>query len=533
MTLVVEPVIYPEGGYDIPKLTLGWEVLAWCTENLTTPQGDRWIWTPEQARFVLQWYAIDEQGRWRWRRGVLRRMKGWGKDPLAAVLAVCEWIGPCRFGGWRGNGQPIAVREGASWVQVAAATAGQAEQNTMTLLSSIIPKRLEEREKLRIGIKAAWAPGRRRIQAVSNSSRGIEGARPSLCILNEVQHWVRANGGLQLAEVIQRNLAKSPGGRARSLAITNAHTAGEDSVAEHDWMARDAGDILYDSREAPPNLDYDDDEQVRAGIEAARGDALWIDVDRVLAEFRDPSTDPALNVRFFHNRVVAGSGRWMDPSTWSAADERGECPDGRMITLGFDGSRRRDATALVGTDLETGWQWIVGIWERDARDPAWEVPIDEVNAVVSGARVRWRVMRFYADPSWWEESVSGWAAAFSRKDGRSVVQAWYTGGGQVLRMARAVRAYEDAVADGACRHEPSKVFERHVLAAHVDALKGRAGEDGLRLLRKSSRGSTDSIDAAMAAVLSWQACLDARADGDLEMRDRKPVRVHLPPWMRG
>lgn len=527
---VVEPVTY--GPRGMPERTLAWDLMAWCSRYLQNIDGRRWIFTREQARFVAWWYALDEAGGWLYRRGILRRMKGWGKDPLAAVLSIAEWIGPCRFGGWHSDGSPIAVREPAAWIQVAASTATQAEQNTMSLFPALIPWAMQRELGLRLGIKACWAPGRRRIQSVSNSSRGLEGSRPTFVVAGETQHWVSGNGGLRLAEVISRNLAKSPGGRARTLAVTNAHMDGEGSVAERDWAARDAGDVLYDSREAPSDLNLTDDGEVLAGIIAARGDSYWIDAHRVLQEFRDPATDEALGVRFFHNRIVAGSGRWMDPSTWSAAATDEKPPeDGRKITLGFDGSRTRDATALVGTDLETGYQWVIGVWERDWTVAEWEVPIDEVHRLVDEVRAAWTVMRFYADPSWWEESVSKWQADFERPDGKPAVANWYTGGGRITRMARSVRAYQDAVETGGVVHERNPRFDAHMLAAHKDVLRGRAGEDGLHVIRKASRSSLESIDIAMAAILSWQACLDARAQGDLDEDETVPLKVWLPPGM--
>ena len=529
MVTLIEPVVV--GERTAPSKTLGWTALDWCSQHLTNVDGQPWVFTPEQALFVLQWYGLDDNGRWLYRRGVLRRMKGWGKDPLAAILGVFEWIGPCRFGGWRDDGEPIGRPERASWIQVAAATATQAEQNTMTLFSAIIPPWLESQERLRIGLKACWAPGRRRIQAVSNSSRGLEGARPTFVIEGETQHWVDSNGGVRLAEVIRRNLTKAPGGLARSLAITNAHMAGEGSVAERDWKARDSADLLYDSVEAPPGLDLRDDEQLRAGVAAARGDSYWLEIERIVAEFRDPAADEGLNRRFFLNQVVAGSGRWMDPSTWAAAEVDRERPEpGAKVTLGFDGSVRRDATALVGTDLETGWQWIEGIWERDWNDPDWRVPIGEVHEVVEAARERWLVTRFYADPTWWDESVSRWQARFERPDGKNVVAFWYTAGTGSIRTARAVRAFGTAVTEGLLTHEPSAIYDRHITACHKEPLKGRAGEDGLHLIRKSSRASIESMDAAMAGVLSWQACLDSRGDGDLEL-NAAPLKVVLPPWL--
>jgi len=68
------------GAYTkIPERTLGWGVLNWCSTWLAQPdgddKGDRWVFTNEQALFILNFYAVDEYGIWLYRRGVLERPK--------------------------------------------------------------------------------------------------------------------------------------------------------------------------------------------------------------------------------------------------------------------------------------------------------------------------------------------------------------------------------------------------------------------------------------------------------------------------
>lgn len=62
--------------------TLGWDILNWQYDYLLQPDGpdagQPWVYTNEQLKFMLWWYAIDDHGRFTYRRGVLRRMKGWG-----------------------------------------------------------------------------------------------------------------------------------------------------------------------------------------------------------------------------------------------------------------------------------------------------------------------------------------------------------------------------------------------------------------------------------------------------------------------
>ena len=68
-----------DGKLLLPEHTLGWEIIGWCEEYLLDPNDStqKWSFTREQARFVLWWYAVDSDGNWKYRRGVLQRMKGW------------------------------------------------------------------------------------------------------------------------------------------------------------------------------------------------------------------------------------------------------------------------------------------------------------------------------------------------------------------------------------------------------------------------------------------------------------------------
>lgn len=61
----------------LPEKTLGWEILGWVAEWLTFSDGRPWMATPEQARFILWFYAIDHRGKFSYRKAVLQRMKGW------------------------------------------------------------------------------------------------------------------------------------------------------------------------------------------------------------------------------------------------------------------------------------------------------------------------------------------------------------------------------------------------------------------------------------------------------------------------
>ena len=67
-----------DGKPVVPALTLGWHVVAWVSKWLQRGNGEVWGLTGEQFRFLLHWYAVDDQLRFVYRDGVLQRMKGWG-----------------------------------------------------------------------------------------------------------------------------------------------------------------------------------------------------------------------------------------------------------------------------------------------------------------------------------------------------------------------------------------------------------------------------------------------------------------------
>ena len=66
-----------DGKWLLPEHTLGWEILGWVAEWLTFSDGRPWMATPEQARFILWFYAVDHRGKFCYRKAVLQRMKGW------------------------------------------------------------------------------------------------------------------------------------------------------------------------------------------------------------------------------------------------------------------------------------------------------------------------------------------------------------------------------------------------------------------------------------------------------------------------
>ena len=90
-------------GWLLPEASLGWGFLAWTGYWLTGRGGKPWCWTMEQTRFLLHYYAVDSEGDSLYHTGMLQRLKGWGKDPLAAGVSAGSLHAPIIFDRFEGD----------------------------------------------------------------------------------------------------------------------------------------------------------------------------------------------------------------------------------------------------------------------------------------------------------------------------------------------------------------------------------------------------------------------------------------------
>jgi hypothetical protein len=447
----------------LPERTLGWQILRWIDDYVGGGGGKPFKPTGEQARFILWWYALDERGRFIYRDGVLQRLKGWGKDPLVAVLSLVEMLGPCRFSHWAERndphnftkaGEPVGMENEVGWVQVVAVSAEQTK-NTMKLLPMMITPQLMRAHgmtKLDIGKTFISAYGGSRvIEAVTSSPSTLEGGRPTFTIRNETHHWTESMGGHELAEVIERNATKSAGGQARALSITNAYDPAQDSVAQRQreaWEAEQTGEVIstgmfYDSIEAPEDITMQPPEAAVAWrnppadkaeadfrtkcivawlstiVLAVRGDAHWLDVESIVMAILRQTTPPHVARRFWFNNIVSAADSWADAMAIEAGIDpllrtaRKHERDTDALRLGwivdpgdpvvafFDGSKSDDATGLVGCRLSDGYTFTIGVWSKPSGEQGkgWLVPRYDVDARVDEMFERFNVVAFWGDPS--------------------------------------------------------------------------------------------------------------------------------------
>jgi hypothetical protein len=528
----------------LPEHTLGWDVLWWTTRYITQPDGPNaggpWHFTAEQARFVLWWYAIEDDGRWLSTRGVVRRPKGAGKSPKAAAISLAELCGPVRFGGWAtggetapwraepyGRGDPIAVECPAAWVQLAGVSERQTQNTMAMVLAMCAESPIVDDYGLDLGLTRIYTAAGGRLEPITASAPTAEGARPTFINEDETQWWTDSNGGAALDRVNRRNVAKIPGGTGRILETTNAHAAGEQSVAEHTYEAflaqRDGrirtGRLLYDTREPDADVDLADEGQLMEALAAAYGDSDWVDLERLRDEVWDPGTAPADTRRFYLNQVSTAVDAWLSEPEWAAVAEPATVVHaGDVVVLGFDGSEKRrkgvaDATALIGVRVEDGHVFEIEVWEQPSGPAGWDwnVPVAEVEAAVDHAFDTYDVVGLYADPAQhWDAQLRQWEARYINrlrvKAHANQPMHWHPGGDPV-KAVRAAEQFHSAVVNRELTHSGAWRLTAHMLNA-----RRRVRRNGV-MIYKEHPESARKIDAAWAAIYAWQARLDAVGAG--------------------
>ncbi|MGW8953490.1 terminase [Streptomyces sp. NPDC055709] len=506
------------GRWVLPGKTLGWQIAGWAAEYLLAEGGGPWKFTREQLRFVLHWYAVDDDGRFTHRKGVLQRMKGWGKDPLLAVLCLVELVGPSRFSHWDEAGDPVGVPHPQAWVQVTAVNQSQTT-NTMSLIPSLMSDHFKSKYGIKDGAVLIRANGgKQRLEAVTSSYRALEGKRTTFTLLNETHHWVSGNNGHKMYETIDGNATKKD---SRYLAITNAYLPGEDSVAERmreSWEKIREGRMaeigfMYDSIEAHPKTPLTA-ESLRIVIPKIRGDAVWLNVASIIASVMDATIAPSRSRRMWLNQIVAEEDAIYGPAEWDPLlDESKSLKPGDEIVLGFDGGKSSDSTALVALRVRDMHVVLLNIWEHPDGEEAknWQVPRHEVDSAVHEAFRLFEVQAFFADVALWESYIAEWSETYGEglavksPVGKDAI-GWDMRGSQktvTLAHERLMRS----VFDRKLSHDGDLTLRRHVLSA-----RRRTNNYGISF-GKESKDSPRKIDAYAAMMLAHEALYELRSRG--------------------
>lgn len=518
--------------------SLGFQVAAWIEANLVHGPGDllglQVHLDDEKKLFLARMYEVfphdypdaAQRGRRRFYRCGISLQKGSAKTEFAALIAAAELHpeAPVRCYAFDKHGHPRGRGVTDPYIPMVAYTEEQSDELVYSALLVILEKS-RVAEDFDIGLERIVRRNRDgKAVSLASAPDARDGARTTFQVLDETHRWtvprLRAAHKTMMANLPKRKLAD-----AWSLEITTAFSPGEGSIAEDtmnyaraviDGKKSDAR-LFFFHRQASDGYDMTKPDQARAAVtEAAGPTAAWKDINRIAEQWQDPTSDLAYLERTYLNRPVQASAQAFDAARWAELAEPGRViPDGALVTLGFDGARSHDGTALVATEVATGLQQLVGLWEQPmslaaGRLEEWEVPEAEVDASVTESFQRWDVWRMYADPPYWEGPLSQWRGRYGE---RRVIE-WRTN--RYRQMAAALRAYTTAMAVGEVSHDGNAELARHIGNACRRALNF-TDDQGQRMwvIQKETPGSPKKIDAAMAGCLSWEARNDAIAAGAL------------------
>jgi hypothetical protein len=514
-------------------------VPEWVEAHCVIPDGDNrgrpFVLGDEQLIFMANHYTVKSSAKvgqkadaFEFRRSQLVRAQKWGKSPLIAAFVCVEGVGPALFDGFAVEGDvydcvdfgchcgwfyeyQVGEPMGRPWatplIQITATSEDQTENTYGVLrpmielgpLKDLIPHTGEEFIRL---------PNDGRIDVVTSKANSRLGQRVTFAPQDETGLWVKANGGHKLATTQRRGLA-GMGGRA--IETTNAWDPAQDSVAQRTYEVV-AKDINKDFRHPLSSLSFGDKRDRRKIFQFNYSGAPWVSVDNIEAEAAELMVkDRAEAERFFGNRVVAGSGAWLDFAAWTVKASPVEVREGTPIALGFDGSDVDDWTGIRAETLD-GYQFTPTY--HDGRLTIWNpqefngrIPRLEVMAAFDELFDRYDVVRAYFDPPYWQSEIDALESRWPKR-----VFRWET-----YRPSQMHSALE--------RFKTDVFLESSTFTHDGDETVGTHIRNAVEVARPSQRylifkaSENQKIDLAMSSVLAHEAASDALAAGVQSVED--------------
>jgi phage terminase large subunit-like protein len=466
-----------------------------CREHLIQSE-DRWegkplVLEPWQRRMLGDALAFDSDGWPSWRSVVIVAPRKNGKTATLAALSLYRLL--------TSAGRPeILLAAPSDRVAGRLFDAAARFVRRSSELSRLVRVREPAGELVR-------EDGMGIVYRLSSDPARLYGFNPTHVVVDELAWWTTPN-------LRRAYAALTSGGGARSAPQVFTITTAGEAAFRHDSIL---GKIL------DAGLDSDDVERT-PGLSISRlqdaGTLVWAyeaptidphDVDSMKlanpaswvtkAYLRRQALDPELTdaqVLQLHGCVwAAGETTFIPPDAWAARVDRSRVlePDER-VALGFDGSYRRDATALVAATLD-GFVTPIAVWERPEHAPAeWKVPRDEVDDAIADAMERFDVLELAADPPGWNAELDGWRETYG-----DVVIDYPTN--ERRRMTAACDRFRVGVLEGDLSHDGNTVLARHL--GHCVAKDTPYGQ----LVTKDAPDSPRKIDCAVAAIVAYDRAM--------------------------
>lgn len=539
---------HPEGEWA-PFPSLGPLLSAWVEDNLVIPDGSDagkpLTLSDDQYDHLYNLFRLDPNYEYDpdvsiqitdaksriYSSSVYSRSKGSGKSPVMAALCWAFALGPVSFCGWDDEGQPMAQPHPSPHIQII----GFSQDNTKNLWRALLdcsdvdngaPLLLNYPEVTALKTRIDLPNGL--VEFVTTSAGSREGQRVTFGVIEESGYLTKANGGVAVAETLNRNLDKMSGTRVE---ISNAYVPGQKSVMEisHDQVkAHEAGtamgslQLYWDHREMPADVDIKDPKALREGLEFCYQGSPWVSIDRIISAFYNIQNRIENSRRFFGNQITSAVDSWMSVQEWdSCAVPKLFVDTDDQITLGFDGSVREDSTALVGCRISDGHLFLLGVWEKPANNDNWEVPKLEVDSAVDRAFEDYKVVGFYGDPAYWSDRLDAWYRKYRHRlkvKSGSQTNPMYFAMNRNMAVVQALDRFHQAATTKALSHDGNPVLRQHILNC-----RRRDSRVGIQVAKEFPT-SPHKIDAAMSAVLAYEAAATFRRENKQSVQ-RKIHRI--------
>ena len=492
-------------GFVFPGYAAGSRVehFAWWCEEFLEHSVDEFAGQPFlleawQREFMAEALAVDGELRPFWASVALVLPRKNGKTQLLAAYALYA----------------LLELGGAPEVLLAAGSDKQAGRLFDACVSFVNRNpELRERVHLREYIgEVALVEGPGKLLRMATQSNMVHGYNPSLVVCDELHGWTTPR-----LRSVWAALTTAGGARRRSQVFVISTAGGEHERAggllgrlidgnEQRGDVETRGRALRVSRNeegralvfnyTAPTVDRNDVDALKQANPAS-----WIGTDYLRRQAASPELRDHEVLQFHGNVWAARDLAWLPAGAWKAcAAPKREVEAGAGVVLGFDGSYRRDTTALIGVTVEdVPHVFTVGVWERPEKAPEdWRVDRGEVEDTVEQAFRRWQVAELAADPPGWHAEIDAWAQTY----GSPPVIQYDTK--QTKKMVEACGRFHSAVLGRELTHDGSRVLARHI----GNAVLKETGEGGY--IVKDSKTSPRKIDAAVAAVVAYSRVGAAR-----------------------
>ena len=490
----------------------------WIEKNLIHAEGDYFgqpfRLRPDQRLFLYRWYeyhpgteSAEAPPEWRYKRALKGEAKGGGKTELCAAIACLEFAGPPQ----------IAPRSPS--VPIVAASFEQADllfgaAGTMLGGKGGIVEAAPLREFFEVyDTEVLFADGRPgRLFRLAAAAGTADGGKPTLAVFDELHEFgMPGSNKARVHTVISNGLRKRAVGRELNLSTAGADLASHLGVmyshgkrVEHDPDVDP--EFLFDWREAPEGLDYDDPEDRAVAVRAASAAAgvLWSVEDRV-RRYDDPVVARHEWIRYFGNRWVSVTeDSWLAdrPGAWKACEKPAlaTIPQKADVVLAVDMALRHDSTAVVTIHERDDGRFVV-------RSKVWRPAGGKIDHLEVMAHVRAEAQRFTIRSVAYDPRFLEVPAQMLADEGYPMVEVPQS----AERMVPACGLAYELIASERIIHDGDPV-----LADHVNSAVRRENDRGWALSKGRSKRH---IDACIAMVIG------------LHEAHQKPAKPAFEPFL--